>query len=399
MNRLGKLGPIAWAAVLLLVGTAQAQTISYDFILIADTAGPFSGLGAPIINNAGTVAFNANLDVGGGGIFIGSGGPVTTLYDAAGPLMNPSLSSINDAGTVAFSAFLGGDDFGIFTGNGGPTTTIAATAGPFLSFGGLSINNAGTVAFSAFLDAGGDGMFIFTGSGGPTTAIGGPFGGLSPPFINDAGTVAFFAVDLDGRNRGIFTGSGGPIATIADTSGPFSNFGLFGSVSINNAGTVAFGATLDAGGQGIFTGNGGATTTIADTNGPFRAFFSSSINNSGTVAFDAALVPIASRGIFTGPDPVADRVIGTGDTLFGSTVLGLFFDQEGLNDHGQIAFFARLADGRQVIVRADPQVIPEPSTLALLGIGTVGLLGYAWRRRNARPRPSVEPLPRTPIMG
>jgi len=84
-------------------------------------------------------------------------------------------------------------------------------------------------------------------------------------------------------------------------------------------------------------------------------------------------------GIFTGPDPGGDRVIATGDPLFGSIVVGLDFTPTGLNDAGQIAFAATLADGRQVVARAD-LVVPEPSTLVLVAVGILSLVGYGRRR-------------------
>ncbi len=41
----------------------------------------------------------------------------------------------------------------------------------------------------------------------------------------------------------------------------------------------------------------------------------------------------------------------------------------------------------------DLVVVPEPSTFALLGVGAVALLGYAWRRqRKALPPPSCPSL-------
>lgn len=69
-----------------LLGTQEAKAIT----LIADTSGPFSSFGAdlsnagPGINDRGTVAFRANLDTGGSGIFTGSGGPLTTIADTSG---------------------------------------------------------------------------------------------------------------------------------------------------------------------------------------------------------------------------------------------------------------------------------------------------------------------------
>jgi len=122
----------------------------------------------------------------------------------------------------------------------------------------------------------------------------------------------------------------------------------------------------------ILTGSGGPLTTIADTRGPFSFLFGPSINDEGTVAFLAGL-DAGGAGIFIGPDVEADRVIATGDRLFGSPVSFVEFGGgQSLNDTGQIAFRAGLADGRVVLVRADP--IPEPSSLFLLAVGALALL-------------------------
>jgi hypothetical protein len=61
-----------------------------------------------------------------------------------------------------------------------------------------------------------------------------------------------------------------------------------------------------------------------------------------------------------GPDPVADRVIATGETLDGATVQNIVFCEEGLSDSSELAFIAQLADPddpngfRMAVFRAAP---------------------------------------------
>src|SRR5262249_36589995 len=80
-----------------------------------------------------------------------------------------------------------------------------------------------------------------------------------------------------------------------------------------------------------------------------------SINSVGQVVFSAGL-DSGEAGIFTGPDPVADKVVGTGDALFGSTVAAVAISEAAINDGGQVAFWTLLTDERQVVGRADPQL-------------------------------------------
>jgi hypothetical protein len=245
---------------------------------------------------------------------------------------------------VAFTGTLITGTRGVFVSSGGPVVTVAL--GSALSF--PSINNLGMVGFAT-------GDAIFVGTGGPPTVIATTVSlqGLGDPIINDQGTVAFIA-GLSGGGQGIFTGSGGPLTLIADTSGPFLGFSVF--PVINSLGTVAFEAATNAGVRGIFTTADGSFTAMVDSSGPFSSFGFLSISNLGAVAFQAVL-DTGVEGIFTGPDSVNDKVIAIGDPLFGSAVTGLSFFREGLNDMGQVAFRATLADGRQVVVQANP--VPE----------------------------------------
>lgn len=380
--------PHRFLALLLLVSFVAllgptAQGAAYVFTKIADSTDIYdTDPGIPSINAGGTVAFFARIDqsLGGGtGIFRGNGGAITNIALSTEPTFSgfANLPTINTAGTVAFRASLdAGGASGIFTGSGGPTATIALNSGPIFSgFSHPAINAAGTVAFRADLDAGGDG--IFTSNGGPATTVAssngpvfGVFGSVNGIVsINPLGRVAFTATLENGVDTGVFTGSGGLTTPIALTSGP--TFAAVGpGPSINSDDMVAFQATLDTGDTGVFVGNGGVTTPIAlSSGGAYENFGGSvSINSSGTVAFSAGLtagLPQDRVGIFTGPDPIADRVIAEEDTLFGFTVVNLRFGNNALNDVGQIAFSYQLMNGVWGIAVATPMV-PEPNHVALL---------------------------------
>ncbi|MBD1931223.1 MULTISPECIES: DUF7453 family protein [Cyanophyceae] len=413
-----------------LLGTGEAQAASFNFTKIADTNSSFSSFsnsnpndnffGSPALNNTGTVAFYAALDVGGEGIFTSNGTTTTTVVDtnttygnpSGEPLFNSFSSlSINDAKTVAFSTGLRRSNTPIiFKGEDETNFELVVVAGFREAVFFPSINNAGNVAFLEEFT----GVFVQTSirisNGGSisTRSCGGVFcqpiapgvfESISIPMLNDAGTVAFRGGVYQSDNEsdiatGIFTGNDNPfgsepiITTIADTSGIFRSFSL---PSINNSGNVAFIAGLDTGSSGVFTGNGTTTTTIADSSGAFNSFFGTpSINDFGTVAFLAGL-DVGGSGIFTGNNPLKDKVIVTGDTLFGSTVQELSFYREGLNNSGQVAFFASLANGTSGIFRADPIVVeppkdvPEPA--GLLGLWAVGV----WSATSALKRKQKQP--------
>ena len=186
---------------------------------------------------------------------------------------------------------------------------IATTGERFSDFAPYvaSVNGAGLVAFQAAMRGGGSG--VFAGDGGEVEEAAGPAlvrGVTSHPEVNDAGAMSFYGEQLDG-GEGAFLFHDGRIETIGDTRGRFASIGPLGP-TMNEAGTVAFRADPAEGVGGIFAGVGATVTKVA-----------------------------------------------LEDTLLGSTVDDLAANPVSVNASDQVAIRARLADGRQLILRSDPR--------------------------------------------
>jgi len=349
----------SWIFALLVAGMVSisaeaAEPARYTFTIIATSAGALAGPGGPpTINKNGKVALWASLDDGGAGIFVGDGGALTTIAQTGSAFADiyPQSPSINKSGQVAFIADLAGGGRAIVTGKDGAATPLYDPTGPFTTFyGDAWISDAGRVAFHAQTDAGQFG--IFTGTGGPATPIvvDGPANITGFPSVNRFGTVSFVAANIGGVT-GVFIGNGSRITNLAETNGPYSPFGSH--TGINDSGVVVALAFFDAGGSAIVTFGTSSITIVSTTDGLFSHLGSAAINNHGQVVFYGEL-PSGEKGIFTGPNPATDVVIKTGDSLLGSTVAGIVMSYAALNDSGQIAILAGLADGSLAVIRADP---------------------------------------------
>lgn len=366
--------------------------------------GIFFDFDIPSLNRFGQVVFVATLGGTSGGvndnagIFAGTG-----AQDSLVPIVrksNPSPDGngnfltldarsapvVNDAGHVAFIAGLSGtfgggsDETGIFRSQGtaGALGVIVRQGQPVsggLSLpnfrgGGLSpfsFNESEQVAFNVV------GIGVFRSSGGALTEIArslqpvpggaGIFTTLSVPALNDAGQVAFADV-----LQGIFRGDGSTPVSIArlgdgspDGNGSFA--APFFDPAINNRGEVAFFANLSgtsgsaSDNQGFFIGDGESVTTIArkgqlapDGNGRFLSLDTIddiAINEAGQAAFLATLTntrggPSDNVGLFRSDGTTLTQIVRIGHRAPDGTVItGL--SRPALNDAGQVAFLAELA--------------------------------------------------------
>ena len=404
---------LATAASLSLSLLTMGEAFAFSFTKIADSSSSFAVFrGATAINDSGTVAFSGDLNTLNATVFTGSGGALTNIVTlppkpAPGPGFPEAYAiDINNSGTVLFETIDFPPSIGFYTGSGG-TPTLVGRNGKFNSFSVSAINDNGSIAFLdlppisrivGIINKGG----VNLGDAFQSYYFVNFFGGSD---LNNNDTLAFRGILsneplefpspslIDGID-GIFTRtSDGTITSIATTNSRNFNFSVFSLPTINDSGVVAFGKGFGSGSRPdnlsndtIFTSNGTSLTTIADTSGLFQSLGNPAINNSGTVAFLGQL-DTGVTGIFTGADPIADKVIAIGDTLFGSRVTFLSFSNKGLNNSGQLAFVAGLENGISGVFRADPQPpvqsVPEPSSvLGLLAVGAFGAGSALKRKQN-----------------
>jgi hypothetical protein len=245
---------------------------------------------------------------------------------------------------------------GIFRGDGGPLEQLVRGGDPaadgngaFLAFRDLATNNADQVAFMGFMtgiadiDAG-VGIFRADDQGVVQIARGGdpaPDGSTTlwvvlEPVLNDAGQAVFGVIlagpDGNEGDPAIMRGDGSSLEMILregrqapDGDGNLSPH--YGDLDMTDEGTVAFGARI----SGAASGTTEEGIYLADPE---------------------ELLTVVRTGTLLEGSWVTDLNV----TSSSSEMFGPYRDQSGLNDHGQIAFWAELADGREGIFRFTPDL-------------------------------------------
>lgn len=330
---------------------------SFELTAIAGTAGGrFSDFRPYVASIAddGTVAFQAALASGGSGVFSGDGAQLVCHVDPSDGAVREIVShpDIVHAGLLSVYAELTSGVRGVYAVGGGGLSAVADTSG-YDEIGPLGPTmNDRSIAFRARTRTGVEGIFI--GDAGGVTAVAyaserfSAFHGL--PVVTGTGTVVFRA-DLRTGGQGIYRWDEGRVATVAETGGRFAELGLFPAANVG--GQIVFGATSFEGAGGIFTAGPGDPATVIDTRARFESFRGALIDDRGTVVFYAT--PRGGRlGLYAGPDPTVDRVLGMGDSYAGSAIAAFVLNPVSINARGQLAIRLELDDGRQLIVRADP---------------------------------------------
>ena len=379
------------------IGLSDSGQLSFDSTLNSPASNPSSETGIFSFNDGAVTSV------------VQSGDPSPTeanaFFDDVSQIGFERINhTVNASGQIVFAADISransnGVREGIFSAGPEGVTSVALR--------GDQVSNADAgVVINSFTDSvvlNNDGEIVFRGT-------------VSGPELEQP-ALSILSVRSDGLEQIAVEGAQAPgveQGVVFDLTG-FNPSATPPEVSFNDSGQTAFGAALagvnvnptnsfaifsDAGGDLQLVARNGDQVAGAEDGLRFAGFNSSlEINELGQTAFFAAVTTDGENfdtGIFVADaDGQLTEIVRTGDVIDVSvdpltedlrTVSFLQFGAEdddagglttSFNDNGELAFAAFFEGGSEAIIVADSAsiaAVPEPSSLALLILGSVGLL-------------------------
>jgi hypothetical protein len=238
--------------------------------------------------SGGIASFHGSYP-GSSAIFTGSGGPLTTIASIGDATSEGAIAQFPFTERSSISgnnvAFMAGTSsgLGVYVGSGGSITTIVnagdpAPSGNFANnFSGAGLGFGGPVISGdrvAFIGSYPGGQGVFAGNGGALTTVAksgdaAPSGTFTSGSFSQqvlSGDAVAFRANYTGGG-GIFVGDGGTLTTIATIGDPAPG-GAFSSLTVggiaNNGNDVSFLGQW-AGGSGAFVSSGGTIATVIKT--------------------------------------------------------------------------------------------------------------------------------------
>jgi probable HAF family extracellular repeat protein len=338
---------------------------------------------------------------------------VTALFSSS-PGYYANDYAINNSGEVVGNANANTGDLW----RAGSLTPIGPSSG-FWGCGASSINASGQVAVTCYATANAERGFLWS-NGSYTQNLGTPNTlynyGVVAVGVNDNGQVVGHSNSADGHYRA-FLWSSGTMTDLGTLGGPSSD-----ARAINNSGKiVGTGFTSDlrcfatswCGGSitNLGTLPGDIASNAFDVNAAGQVVGSSRISNAYWTAGHAVLWSdsgsITDLGVLPGYTyfstaygiNVSGQIVGSSrdssqnehafvydngamvdlNSLIDPASGWTLVYANDINDSGQIVGYGTLGGNGYAFLLTP---IPEPSTLALLGIGAISLLACVWRRRR-----------------
>ena len=383
MKRFG----LVLAVLLSLVGRSAWGVVPYSYTVtdLGTLGGPSSS--ATGINANGQVIGYAQNAAGYEHAFLwsSSGGmqDLGTLggsgFEGSQGLMEGSQAlGINNSGQVVGWAANSSEWAHAFLWTSGGGMQDIGTLGGSSSWA-YGINDSGQiVGYGASIPTNSTHAFLWASGGGMQDLGTLPGGSESWAFgISNSGQVVGSAVsNSNGDYHAFLWGSSGGMQDLGTLGGSSSNSQANG---INNSGQVVgySGSSSGTGHVFVWTSSGGMQDPGTLPNYSYNGTYATGINNNGqVVGYGENSRDIDHAFLYSNGTMIdLNSLIPSGWTLNQATAI---------NDNGLIVGYGVNPSGHTDAFLLTP--IPEPSTFALLGIGAISLLGFAWRRRRGRAR-------------